>query len=135
MDQGLNLSQNIDTLFTDIEKFTKTEGVIGKPVTHEDKTFIPVVSVTFGCGGGNTASKMPQGNTSANQGMSSGGSGAGNMSGGALGLGAKISTDGIIVIDKGNISMMTLGAAGNATQLLDKIPEMVKGMTQQQQNK
>lgn len=43
----------------------------------------------------------------ANQGM---GSGAGNMSGGALGLGAKISTDAIIVIDKGNISMMTLSA-------------------------
>ena len=129
MEQGLNLSQNIDTLFTNIEKYTKTEGVIGKPITHEDKTFIPVVSVTFGCGGGNTASKMPQGNASANQGA---GTSAGNMSGGALGLGAKISTDAIIVIDKGNISMMTVSAAGNATQLLDKIPEMVKGMTQQQ---
>jgi uncharacterized spore protein YtfJ len=129
MDQGLNLSQNIDTLFNNIEKYTKTEGVIGKPVTHEDKTFIPVVSVSVGCGGGNTASKMPQGNTPNNQQSSS------NMSGGALGLGAKISTDAIIVIDKSNISMMTLNAAGNATQLLDKIPEMVKGMTNQQQNK
>ena len=48
MDQGLNLSQNIDTLFNNIEKYTKTEGVIGKAVTHEDKTFIPVVSVSVG---------------------------------------------------------------------------------------
>jgi len=133
MEQGLNLSQNIDTLFSNIEKYTKTEGVIGKPVTYEDKTFIPVVSVSVGCGGGNTASKMPQqqGNNSGNQAI---GSGMSNMAGGALGLGAKISTDAIIVIDKGNISMMTLSAAGNAT-LIDKIPEMVKGMTQQQQNK
>ncbi|HEY8889303.1 MAG TPA: spore germination protein GerW family protein [Clostridium sp.] len=130
MDQGLNLSQNIDTLFNNIEKYTKTEGVIGKPVTHEDKTFIPVVSVSVGCGGGNTATKMPQGNTSGNQQMSSS-----NMAGGALGLGAKINTDAIIVIDKGNVSMMTLSAAGNASQLLDKIPEMVKGMTNQQQSK
>ncbi|HEY8889365.1 MAG TPA: spore germination protein GerW family protein [Clostridium sp.] len=131
MDQGLNLSQNIDTLFSNIERFTKTEGVIGKPVTHEDKTFIPVISVSVGCGGGNTASKMPQGGNAPAQGMASGA----NMAGGALGLGAKITTDAIIVIDKGNISMMTMSATGNATQLLDKIPEMVKGMTQQQQNK
>jgi uncharacterized spore protein YtfJ len=127
MDQSLNLSQNVNTLFTNIEDFTHKEGVIGKPVTHMDKTFIPVVSVSVGCGGGNTASKPQQGNTSANQ-----GAGAGNMSGGALGLGAKVSTDAIIVIDKGNVSMMTLSAAGNASHIIDKIPEIVKGMNQQQ---
>lgn len=131
MDQNLNLSQNIDTLFSNIEDFTQTQGVIGKPLTHQDKTFIPVVSISVGCGGGNTSSKSQQGNTSANQGM---GSGAGNMAGGALGLGAKVSTDAIIVIDNGNVSMMTLSAAGNATQLIDKIPEIIKGMNQQQQN-
>lgn len=131
MDQNLNLSQNIDTLFSNIEDFTQTQGVIGKPFTHQDKTFIPVVSISVGCGGGNTSSKSQQGNTSANQGM---GSGAGNMAGGALGLGAKVSTDAIIVIDNGNVSMMTLSAAGNATQLIDKIPEIIKGMNQQQQN-
>lgn len=130
MDQNLNLSQNIDNLFTNIENFTQTEGVMGKPVTHENKTFIPVVSVSIGCGGGNSATKNQQGNTSAKQGT---GSDAANMSGGALGLGAKVSTDAIIVIDNGNVSMMTLSAAGNATQLIDKIPEMVKGMRQQNQ--
>ncbi len=131
MEENLNLSQNIDTLFSNIENFTQNEGIMGKPLTHEDKTFIPVVSVSVGCGGGNTASKNQQGNTSAGQGM---GSGAGNMSGGALGLGARVSTDAIIVIDKGNVSMMTLNAAGNASQLIDKIPEMLKGMNPNQQN-
>jgi uncharacterized spore protein YtfJ len=130
MDENLNLSQNIDNLFTNIENFTQTEGVMGKPVTHENKTFIPVVSVSIGCGGGNSATKNQQGNTSANQGTASGGT---NMSGGALGLGARVSTDAIIVIDNDNVSMMTLSAAGNATQLIDKIPEMVKGMRQQNQ--
>lgn len=130
MDQNLNLSQNIDTLFTNIENFTQTEGVIGKPVTQENKTFIPVVSVSIGCGGGNTASKNKPGSTS--QAMDSGT--AANMSGGALGLGAKVTTDAIIVIDSGKVSMMTLNAAGNASQILDKIPEIVKGMNPQQQN-
>lgn len=128
MDQNLNLTQNIDNLFTNIENFTQTEGVMGKPLTHENKTFIPVVSVSIGCGGGNSATKNQQGNTSTNQ---TAGSGATNMLGGALGLGARVSTDAIIVIDNGNVSMMTLSAAGNATQLIDKIPEMVRGMKQQ----
>lgn len=131
MEENLSLSQNIDTLFTNIEKFTQKEGVMGKPVTQEGKTFIPIVSVSVGCGGGNTASKNQQGNTSTSQGT---GAGSGNMSGGALGLGARVSTDAIIVIDNGNVSMMTLSAAGNATALIDKIPEMVKGLNQQQQN-
>lgn len=126
MDQNLNLTQNVDTLFTNLENFTQTEGVIGKPVTHEGKTFIPVVSLSIGYGGGNTASKAPKGTTQANQTSDS-------MSGGALGVGAKVSTDGIIVIDNGNVSMMTLGATSNATQLMDKIPEIVKNMNQQQQ--
>ena len=131
MEENLSLSQNIDTLFSNIENFTQKDGVLGKPISHEDKTFIPVVSVSFGCGGGNTASKNQQGNTASNQGITSG---LGNMSGGALGLGARVSTDAIIVIDKGNVSMMTVSATGNATQLLEKIPEMLKGMSPQQQN-
>jgi uncharacterized spore protein YtfJ len=73
---------------------------------------------------------MQPGNTASNQGT---GTGAGNMSGGALGLGAKVSTDAVIVIDKGNVSMMTLSAAGNASHIIDKIPEIVKEMNQNQQ--
>lgn len=127
MEENLNLSQNIDSLFSNIENFTQNEGVMGKPITQEGKTFIPIVTVSVGCGGGNTASKSQQGNSSTTP-------GTGNMAGGALGLGARVSTDAIIVIDNGNVSMMTLSAAGNATALIDKIPEMVKGMNQPQQN-
>ena len=130
MEENLSLSQNIDTLFSNIENYTQKEGILGKPVSHEDKTFIPVISVSIGCGGGNTASKNQQGSTSTSQGM---GSGLGNMAGGALGLGARVSTDAIIVIDKGAVSMMTVSATGNATQLLEKIPEMIKGLNPQQQ--
>jgi uncharacterized spore protein YtfJ len=131
MEENLSLSQNIDTLFSNIENFTQKEGILGKPISHEDKTFIPVVSVSVGCGGGNTATKSQAGNSSSSQGMVSG---LGNMAGGALGLGARVSTDAIIVIDQGNVSMMTVSAAGNATQLIEKIPEMFKGMNSQQQN-
>jgi uncharacterized spore protein YtfJ len=131
MDQNLNLTQNVDSLFANIENFTQTEGIIGKPVTHENKTFIPVVSVSIGYGGGNTGNKNQTGTTT-NQGTT--------MSGGALGAGAKLTTDAIIVIDEGKVSMMTLNATANASQIMDKIPEVIKGMNQnqnqnQQQNK
>lgn len=130
MDQNSSLTQNIDTLFSNLEDFTQKEGLIGKPVTHGDKTFIPVVSVTLGYGSGNTASKNQQGNTASNQGT---GTGTGNMAGGALGLGAKLSTEAVIVIDKDNVSMMQMSAAGNVNQIMDKIPQILTSMNQNKQ--
>lgn len=130
MDQNTPLTQNVDTLFSNLESFTQKEGVIGKPVTHGDKTFIPVVSVTLGYGSGNTASKNQQGNTASNQANTMG---AGNMAGGALGLGAKLSTDAVILIDKDNVSLLPLSAAGNTSQLMDKIPQILSGMNQNKQ--
>lgn len=117
------LTQNVDMLFSNLENFTQSEGVIGKPVTQGDKTFLPVVSVTLGYGSGNSANKSQQ--TGANQ--ATGTMGA-NMAGGALGLGAKLTTEAVIVIDKDNVSLIQLSAAGTASQLIDKIPQMLSGI-------
>ncbi len=124
-----NLTQNVDSLFSNLEGFTQNEGLIGKPVTQGDKTFIPVVSVTIGYGSGNTASKAQQGNSSSSssQGMSPL-MGTGNMSGGALGLGAKLCTDAIICIDKDNVSVLPINTSANSSQLMDKIPQILSGM-------
>jgi len=131
MGQDPELNQNIDTLFSNLENFTQNEGLIGKPVTHGEKTFIPVVSVTLGYGSGNTASKSQQGNHASGQGSMPG---LGNMSGGALGLGAKLSTEAVIMIDKDNVSMMQMnGAAANVGQIMDKIPGIISGMSQSKQ--
>jgi uncharacterized spore protein YtfJ len=129
MDVNTPLNQNVETLFSNLENFTQNEGVIGKPVTHGDKTFFPVVSLTLGYGSGNTANKNQQGNTTATQGNIAGSM---NMSGGALGLGAKLNTEAIIVIDNDKVSMMQLSPVANATQLVDKIPQMLMGMQKQQ---
>lgn len=126
-----NLTQNVDTLFSNLENFTQNEGLIGKAYTHGDKTFIPVVSVTLGYGTGNTASKNQQGTTATNQ--AQGAAGAGNMAGGALGLGAKLNTEAVIVIDKDNVSMLPLGAAAGSSQLIEKIPQMLMGLNQNKQ--
>lgn len=119
--ENTNLNQNVDTLFSNLEDFTQNQGLIGKPITHENKTFMPIVSVTLGYGSGNTASKA--------QPVAS--SGSGKMSGGALGLGAKLCTDAVLMIDKtkDDVSMIPVNSA-STSQLMDKIPQMVSSMGQ-----
>jgi uncharacterized spore protein YtfJ len=123
MDQ-LSLNQNVDALFRSLENFTQNEGIIGKPVTQGEKTFLPVVSITVGYGGGNANMKGQQNAP----GMSS------NTGTGALGLGAKLCTDAVIVIDNKNnesVSVLSMNAS-NAGGIMDKIPQIISGMKQGQ---
>lgn len=135
MELNSTLNQNVNTLFSNLEGFTQKEGLMGKPVTHGDKTFIPVVSVTLGYGGGNSAAGKNQQN---NYNMSQeNASGAGSMGMGALGLGARINTDAIILIDNDKVSMLPVSTTGtNMSQLINQIPQMLmgKGQSGQQQN-
>ena len=123
MDQ-LNLAENVSSLFKSLEDFTQKEGIIGKPVTQGDKTFLPVVSITLGYGGGNANMKGQQ--TNAN--MSS------NTGTGALGLGAKLCTDAVIMIDnKNNENVTILPMNSAASGIMDKIPQIISGVKGQTQ--
>lgn len=116
-----NMTQYVDSLFTNITGFTQQEGLIGKSVKCEDKTFIPVMSLTFGYGGKDSESK----------GRSAGSSqcgGFGSMVGGALGAGAKLCTDAVIVVDKDNVSVVPIGMGAAGQGLMDKIPQIINGM-------
>jgi uncharacterized spore protein YtfJ len=130
MDQNTtdSLNQNVDMLFSNLQNFTQNEGVIGKPVIQENKTFLPVVSVTIGYGGGNTSGKMSGGVMATTQGNSNAGMDA-------LGLGARISTDALAVLDGENVSVIPVNAApSNMNQLINQIPQMIgKGQNNQSQ--
>lgn len=133
MDQ-LSMSENVDTLFHSLENFTQKEGLIGKAVTQGDKTMLPVVSVTIGYGGGNAAMKAPSAGSAGGLGATSSSSTPSSTSSGtgALGLGAKLSTEGIIIIDNANnssVSLLPMSASG-ASQMVDKIPQILQGMNQ-----
>ena len=119
MDQS-NLVENVDTLFHSLENFTQKEGVIGKAVVQGDKTFMPVVSITIGYGGGNASGGK---NQTANAAGMAGGAGTG-----ALGLGAKLCTDAVIVIDNQNVTMLPVNSS--ASNIVDKIPQIISGMNQ-----
>ncbi|NLK73191.1 MAG: sporulation protein [Clostridiales bacterium] len=127
MDQN-NLTQNVNSLFTNLEDFTQKDGVLGKPITHGNKTFIPVVSVTLGYGSGSPGMNKSQQSSP--------------TSGGAIGMGAKLNTEAVIVVDKEEVSMLPIDKTGSTKQLVDKIPQMVMNwqgkqgqQNQNQQNK
>ncbi len=123
MEQSIN--QYVDTLFTNMENFSQKDGLIGKPVIQGDKTFLPVMSITLGYGGGDTQAKSKQnaGNASTM---------GGGVFGGALGIGAKLCTDAVIVIDKDNVLMAPVNAqAGSVSQVINKIPQIISSMNPQ----
>lgn len=113
-----NLTQQVDTLFTNMENFTQNDSLIGKPVSQGDKTFLPIMSITLGYGGGDTQSKAKQPSSAASAGMG----------GGALGLGAKLCTDAVIVIDKDNVMLAPVNGAGNISQIINQIPQIIGNM-------
>lgn len=124
-----SLTQYVDTLFANMKSFSQDDGLIGKPVVQGDKTFLPVISITLGYGGGDSQSrgKQPAGAPTAK---------SANMMGDAMGVGAKLCTDAIIVIDKDNVLLAPIGAKGGMTQMIDKIPQVLNAMNgggQQQQ--
>lgn len=131
MDQ-FNMTENVDTLFHSLESFTQKEGVIGKPVTQGNKVLLPVVSVTVGYGGGNASMGKSQSGSSSSF---SSGSSMPSTGTGALGLGAKLSTDAIIIVDEQtqDVRMLPMSASG-ASQIADKIPQIIQGMNQNKQS-
>lgn len=114
-----DVTQYVNTVFTNLTGFTQQDGMIGKPVVQGDKTFLPVVSLTLGFGGGDSQSKGKQ-NTQT--------SGTGSMIGGAQGIGVKLCTDAIIVIDNDQVSITPIGMGAAGKSLMDKIPQLISGM-------
>lgn len=112
-----DFSTNMDTLISDLHNFAKSDSVLGTPITVEDKTLIPLMSVTFGYGTTGASGKMA--------------SGAGtNASTGGVGLGARVAANGVVVIDKNSVQVLPTNEKNNMGQLMDKIPQAISGMGQ-----
>lgn len=83
MDAKLPIDSSMELIFDKLEKFLKTETVVGEPIQIGDITLIPIISVSFGCGGGSGQGKDSKGSDGV---------------GGGIGIGAKVSPDAILVI-------------------------------------
>ncbi|WP_050607802.1 GerW family sporulation protein [Clostridium niameyense] len=108
-------NDNMNTIFTKVEDFVKKESTMGAPVNVENKTLIPIVSVTLGYGNGTCNSKAKN---------------SGSSTPPKLGLGTKICTDAVIVIDKDDVSMLPVTLKSNANQVMTKLPDVVSTLKQ-----
>jgi uncharacterized spore protein YtfJ len=115
MNENTSFSQNLDTLFSDLHNLVKSDTVLGTPVSVGDKTLVPVMAVTLGYGSTGMGTKV--GNNS-------------NASSNGIGLGARVSTSAVMVIDKDNVTMHSVTEKGNMAALMEKVPQALAGMGQ-----
>lgn len=102
-------TQNIlESIYDKLDNFLKTETVIGEPIVLDDIKIIPIISASFGLGGG-------FGEESEN-----------NSGGGGGGLGCKISPDAMLIIKDGNVELIPVKKKGSSLEkLIDKVPELL----------
>jgi len=108
------------TAIEEIERILSTKSVVGDPITIDDNSIIPLVSIGFGFGAGIGMGKIPD----ANKGEGAGGGTAG---------GGGIKPIGIIVIGKDGVRLETI--KGGALSLLGKVSDNITKIIQQKRKK
>lgn len=117
--ENSNVKENLDSLFNNLEKFLKTETVVGEPIVVGEVTLVPIISVMFGCGtGGGTGQD--------NKGMNGNGSGGG--------AGARIMPNAILVIKKDEVTMLPIKEKSNLDSLLNMVPDIVSKINVKKEN-
>lgn len=125
MTDNTMFGQNIDTVFTDLHNFAKSDSILGTPLPVGDKTLVPIMSVTLGYGSAEMPKKAQSNSNSNGNSISSN-----NNNNGLGGLGAKISADAVVVVEKDSVTMLNVGQKNNMNQLMDKIPEALTNISQ-----
>lgn len=120
MENKTPVNESLETLFSHLEKFLKTETVVGEPIIVGETTLIPIITVSFGCGGGGGGGKDEKGN----DGMGTG-----------VGVGAKISPDAVIVIKEDSVTLLPVKSRTNLEHLVGMVPEIVKKMKFKKEDK
>jgi len=118
------VKENLDTLFQKLEKFLKTETVVGEPIVIGETTLIPIITVTFGCG---TGAGGGSGNNTK--------SGSGSGSGSALCSGARITPSAVIVIQGGEVTMLPIKDRSGMENILNKIPDIMEKISRKDEEK
>lgn len=116
------VKENLEVLFEKLEKFLKSETVIGQPMVIGDTTIIPIVAITFGCA---TGAGAGSGNDSK--------SGSGSGSGTGLSSAAKITPTAVLVIKNNEVTMLPVKDKSAMENLLNKVPDLMEKMQKKQE--
>lgn len=103
----------LNAMFERLDKFIRTETVVGQPMEVGGVTLVPVITVGFGMGSGGGSGKDREGND---------GSGTGG------GVGCKISPEAVLVIKEGEVSMLPVKGKASLEKLVEAVPEILAGL-------
>ncbi len=106
----VNITNNIKTLFENLEKVLTTKTVFGDAITIGDTTIIPVIDIRFGLGTCGGAGDAPD------KGMGSGYGG---------GTGGCVTASAVIVVKGEHVQVMQIKESTNMGKLVDLIPDIV----------
>ncbi len=99
-----------NTLFERLEKFIRTETIVGEPIQVGSITLVPIMSVSFGVGGGEGSGKDNKGN---------------DGSGGGGGVGCKMTPNAMLVVKNDQLSVYPLTNRGSLEKIIEMVPEII----------
>ncbi|MBQ7248356.1 MAG: sporulation protein [Lachnospiraceae bacterium] len=111
MAEGKAFGNVVKSLLDGLEGYANAKTVVGDPITVGDTTLIPLIDITIGVGAGaglNDDKKK-------------------SREGG--GMGAKLTTTGIIMVRDGAVRIIDVKEQNTAMKVLDLIPEIVNRFT------
>jgi uncharacterized spore protein YtfJ len=96
----------LETMYDKLDNFLKTETVVGEAIEVGEITLIPIITASFGLGGGLGEEEK--------------------AGGGGGGVGCKISPDAILVIRGSEVEMMPVKSKGSLDKLIEKLPSLLE---------
>jgi len=103
-----NTQKILESMYGKLDKFLKTETVVGEPIVVDDVKIIPIITASFGFGGGFGEDSKE-----------------GSSGGGGGGVGGKITPDAMLVIKDGDVEMLPVKSKATLEKLIDKVPDLV----------
>lgn len=99
----------LELMYKRLDEFLKTETVIGEPMEVGSLKLIPIITASFGLGGGfnESGDQKPK------------------EQGGGGGLGCRIAPNAILVVNGDDVNLVSLQGRGSLDKLFDHMPELL----------
>lgn len=105
----------MESMYEKLDHFLKTETVVGEPIEVGNVKLIPIITASFGLGGGIGEEE--------------------NSGGGGGGVGCKISPDAILVIKDNDVEMLPVKNKGSLDKLIEKVPSILEKIEKNREEK
>lgn len=105
----------LEGMYDKLDNFLKTETVVGETIAVGEVKLIPIITASFGLGGGIGEEDK--------------------AGGGGGGVGCKISPDAILVIRGSEVEMMPVKSRGSLDKLIEKIPSLLEKIDEAKEKK